>query len=89
MPSKQRDFTHGNIFKGLVLFSGPIMLTNLLQTSFQIIDSLWVGNLLAHALGAVAISTTILITILSFILGLNNAVLTILSQYYGKRIIGA
>lgn len=86
MPSKQRDFTHGNIFKGLVLFSGPIMLTNLLQTSFQIIDSLWVGNLLgAHALGAVAISTTILITILSFILGLNNAVLTILSQYYGKK----
>ncbi|MEJ7353711.1 MATE family efflux transporter, partial [Staphylococcus epidermidis] len=75
-----------NIFKGLVLFSGPIMLTNLLQTSFQIIDSLWVGNLLgAHALGAVAISTTILITILSFILGLNNAVLTILSQYYGKK----
>ena len=39
----------------------------------------------AHALGAVAISTTILITILSFILGLNNAVLTILSQYYGKK----
>lgn len=86
MPSNQRDFTHGNIFKSLFFFSGPIMLTNLLQSSFQIIASLWVGNLLgAHALGAVAISTTILLTMLSFIIGLNNAVLTILSQFFGKK----
>lgn len=72
--------------KPLILFSGPIMLTNLLQTSFQIVDSLWVGNILgAPALAAVNISTTILVTVLSFVLGLNNAALTILSQQYGRR----
>lgn len=86
MAKNTQDFTQGPIVKPLILFSGPIMLTNLLQTSFQIVDSLWVGNILgAEALAAVNISTTILVTVLSFVLGLNNAALTILSQQYGRR----
>lgn len=84
--AKQVDFTTGNIWKHMIVFSGPIMVTNLLQTSFQVVDSLWIGNLLgAEALGAVAISSSILFTILSFIIGLNNASLTILSQQKGKN----
>lgn len=82
---KQYDFTQGNILKQLILFSGPIMLTNLLQTSYQFADSLWVGNLLGgNALGAVAVSSTIIFTVLSFVIGINNAALTILSQQKGK-----
>ncbi|WP_042221289.1 MATE family efflux transporter [Oceanobacillus manasiensis] len=82
---KQHDFTSGNILKQLIFFSGPIMLTNLLQTSYQVVDSLWVGNLLgANALGAVAVSSTIVFTVLSFVIGMNNAALTILSQQKGK-----
>jgi len=83
---KQQDFTQGNILKQLIVFSGPIILTNLLQTSYQFADSLWVGNLLGgDALGAVAISSTIIFTVLSFIIGINNAALTILSQQKGKK----
>lgn len=83
--AKQYDFTEGNIFKQLLVFSAPIILTNLLQISYQFIDSLWIGNLIgAEALGAVAISGTIVFTVLSFIIGLNNAALTILSQQTGK-----
>ena len=82
---KQSDFTSGNIFKQMVSFSIPIMLTNLLQASYQFIDSLWIGNLIgANALGAVAISSTVLFTLLSLIIGINSAALTILSQQKGK-----
>ncbi|WP_099159279.1 MATE family efflux transporter [Virgibacillus ndiopensis] len=85
MKKMQQDFTQGNILKHLIAFSGPIMLTNLLQTSYQFADSLWVGNLLgANALGSVAVSSTIIFTILSFVIGLNNAALTILSQQKGR-----
>lgn len=81
----QHDFTKGNIWTQLILFSGPILLANLLQTSYQFIDSLWVGNLLgANALGAVNISGTILFVVLSFVIGINNSALTILSQQKGK-----
>jgi putative MATE family efflux protein len=82
----QYDFTSGNIMKQLLVFSTPILLTNFLQTSFQLIDSLWVGNLLgSEALGAVAVSGTVIFTVLSFIIGMNNATLTILSQLKGKN----
>ncbi|MEC5424367.1 MATE family efflux transporter [Virgibacillus sp. C22-A2] len=83
---KQHDFTQGSILKQLIIFSGPIMLANLLQTSYQFIDSLWIGNLLGgNALGAVAVSSTIIFTVLSFVIGVNNAALTILSQQKGKE----
>lgn len=81
----QYDFTKGNIFKQLIFFSGPIILANMLQTSYQVVDSLWIGNLLgADALGAVAVSGVIVFTLLSFVIGLNNAALTILSQQKGR-----
>lgn len=84
--AKQHDFTQGNIGKQLIFFSWPILLANLLQTSYQVVDSLWIGNLLgAKALGAVAISAAIIFTLLSFIIGLNNAALTILSQQKGRQ----
>lgn len=83
--ARQYDFTEGNIFKQLLIFSAPIILTNLLQISYQFIDSLWVGNLIgADALGAVALSGTVVFTVLSFVIGLNNAALTILSQQKGR-----
>lgn len=62
------------------------MLANLLQVSYQVIDSLWVGNLIgANALGSVAVSGTVIFTILSFIIGINNTTLTVLSQQKGKK----
>lgn len=83
--SKQHDFTQGNIWRHLVVFSSPIILTDLLQTSYQIVDSLWIGNLLgANALGAVAVSAALIFTVLSFVVGLNNATLAILSQQKGR-----
>lgn len=81
---KRHDFTTGNILKQMIWFTAPLMLTNLLQTSYQVIDSLWVGNLIgANALAAVAVSGTVIFTVLSLILGINSATLTVLSQQKG------
>ena len=81
----QHDFTQGPIARQLFYFSGPIILANLLQVSYQLIDSLWIGNLIgANALAAVSLSGTVLFTVLSFVIGLNNAALTILSEQKGR-----
>lgn len=83
--SKQRDFTDGDIKKQLLAFSVPIILANMLQVSYQFIDSLWVGNLIgASALGSVGIASTVINVGLAFILGINNATLTVLSQQRTK-----
>ncbi|WP_088103190.1 MATE family efflux transporter [Halalkalibacter urbisdiaboli] len=86
MKNNQLDFTEGNIAKKMFIYAWPIFLSNLLQTSYQLIDSLWVGNLIgATGLGAVAISGTVIFTILSFIIGVNGATLTVLSQRRGAN----
>lgn len=80
------DFTTGSIRKQMILFSVPILLSNLLQVSYHFIDSLWIGNLIGdQALGAVTISSTIFTMVLAFIIGINNATLTILSQQKGRK----
>ena len=82
--NKTYDFTEGNIAKQMIYFSLPIFLTNLLQTSYQLIDSIWVGNLLgSNALGAISIAAPVIFTVLSFIIGVNSATLTVLSQRKG------
>ncbi|MDQ0300812.1 putative MATE family efflux protein [Salibacterium salarium] len=84
--NKQFDFTEGSIMRKMIFFAAPIFIGNLLQSSYQIIDSLWIGNLLgSSALGAVSISSTVIFTILSFIIGINSATLTVLSQRTGAN----
>lgn len=70
----------------MIYFAMPIFLSNLLQASYQFIDSLWVGNLLGStALAAIAVSGPIIFTVLSFIIGINSATLTVLSQHKGAN----
>lgn len=50
----------------------------------QVINSLWVGNLLgSEAFAAVTVATTIMVVVLAFVLGINNATLTIFAQLRG------
>ncbi len=78
------DFTVGSIPRKLVLFSLPILLANLLQASMQLVNGLWVGNLLgSEAFAAVTVATTVLLVVLAFVLGMNNATLTIFAQLRG------
>lgn len=83
--SSSHDFTQGRTLRQIIGFSMPIMAANFLQSSYQFADSLWIGNLLgAEALGAVAVSSVVVFTTLSFVIGMNNAALTILSQQRGR-----
>lgn len=70
----------------MLWFAGPMFLSNVLQTSYQFVDSLWVGNLLgADALAALSISAPITFAVLSFMIGINGTTLTILSQHRGRN----
>ncbi len=80
------DFTAGSIPRTLARFSLPILLANLLQSLMQLINGLWVGNLLgSEAFAAVTVATTMLMVVLAFVLGMNNATLTIFAQLRGAR----
>lgn len=80
----KKSFTAGSVANQLATFSFPILLANLLQVSMQLINSLWVGNLLGSgAFAVVTIGATVLTVVLAFVLGINNATLTIFGQLRG------
>ena len=80
-----KNFTEGSIARKLGWFALPILLANLLQASMLLINGLWVGNLLGSAaFGAVAIGTTVIMVVLAFAIGVNNATLTIFAQLRGE-----
>ena len=79
-----RTFTEGSIAKKLLLFSLPILLSNFLQASILLINALWVGNLLGSAaFAAITVGTMVMVVILAFVFGINNATLTIFAQLKG------
>lgn len=71
-------------------FTLPILVTNFLQMLMPLVSSLWVGNLLGSAaFAAVTIGTTVMSVLLAFVIGMNNATLTIFAQLKGRGDRGA
>ena len=83
---KNIDFTKGNIVAGLVRFSIPLMLGNLLQQFYNIADTLIVGRFIGkEALAAVGSAYTIMVFLTSVILGLCMGSSAFLSIQHGRN----
>ncbi|MBS6397448.1 MAG: MATE family efflux transporter [Clostridiales bacterium] len=78
------DMTEGSPAKVLLVFAVPIILSNLFQQLYNIIDSLIVGNYLgADALAAVGSAGTITAVIIQLASGLALGASVIIAQYFG------
>ena len=44
-----KDFTQGNITRQLIAFSWPLLLSNLLQVVYNMVDMIIVGNVIGKA----------------------------------------
>lgn len=78
------DMTTGNPAKVLFIFAVPIILSNLFQQLYNIIDSLIVGNYLgADALAAVGSAGTITAVIIQLASGLALGASVVIAQYFG------
>jgi putative MATE family efflux protein len=78
-----RDLTTGSISRALVALAVPIVLANILQTVYQLIDTFWVGRLGAAAVAAVSVSFPILFVAIALGGGLAIAGAILVAQAYG------
>lgn len=78
------DFTNGSIVGSLIKLAVPIVLANILQTAYQLIDTFWVGRLGAEAVAAVSLSFPFLFLLISMAGGMAIAGTIMVSQYKGK-----
>lgn len=82
----KRDLTEGNVAGTMLVFSGPMILGNLLQQCYNIADTLIVGKVLgADALAAVGSAYTLMTFLTSIIIGLCMGSSAVFSVYFGKK----
>lgn len=77
--------TEGSIFKALVRLATPIVITNLLQTAYQLTDTFWVGRLGVSAIAAVSISFPIIFLTMALGIGFSIAGTVLVAQYKGQQ----
>ncbi|WPR76712.1 MATE family efflux transporter [Algoriphagus sp. NG3] len=83
--SKKTDLSQGSLIRSLFTLAWPIIMANILQTAYQLIDTFWLGRLGANAVAAVSISFPILFLVLSLGAGLTLAGTVIVSQFKGAE----
>ncbi|MBI4127140.1 MATE family efflux transporter [Candidatus Peregrinibacteria bacterium] len=75
--------TEGPIVKSLLSLAVPIVLANILQTAYQLVDTFWVGRLGQNAVAAVSLSFPIIFLLMSIGGGLAIAGTILVAQYKG------
>lgn len=86
MASKSHDLTHGPLVQQIILFSLPLMATNVLQVLFNMSDVAVVGQFAGpEALGSVG-STSILVSLFTgFLIGMGSGINVVVARYIGAR----
>lgn len=78
------DMTAGSPAKTLLAFAAPIILSNLFQQFYNLIDSLIVGNCLgADALAAVGSAGAVTAVVVQLASGLALGASVVIAQYFG------
>ena len=82
----KKDLTTGNVTKTMLLFAGPMILGNLLQQCYNIVDMLIVGRALgAGALAAVGSAYSLMTFLTSVLIGMCMGSGSLFSYSIGKR----
>ena len=80
------DFINGNTKKCLLAMTLPMIVAMFLNMAYNLVDSLWIGNLLGEtAYAALTNSTPIILLLTSVAMGATNGVSILLSQAIGAK----
>lgn len=85
-PKPANSLTEGSIWKGLLFFAIPIMLSNLLQQMYNTIDSAVVGTWAgSEALAAVGSTSALINLLVGFFLGISTGAGVVYATYFGAK----
>lgn len=78
------ELTEGSLGKSLLYLSIPLIITNLLQTAYNLADTFWLGQHSTEALAAVSFAFPIIFFLISLGIGISIAGSILVAQYSGK-----
>ena len=80
------DMTEGSIFRHLLLFAFPLLLGNIFQQLYNMVDTWVVGNYVSNeAFSAVGSVGPIINMLIGAFMGLSSGAGAVISQYYGAK----
>jgi len=80
------DLTQGKEGKQILIFAIPMLLGNIFQQLYNVVDSMVVGNFIGkEALSAVGASFPPIFILISLVIGFGSGATIIISQYYGAK----
>ncbi len=83
---KNTDLTEGNPFKVLFLFSIPMLIGNFFQQTYNLVDSLVLGQCVGtSALAAVGAATPVTLLAVAVAQGLGNGIAVVIGQLFGAK----
>lgn len=83
---KDVDMTEGNIFKHLLTFAIPLLIGNVFQQLYNMVDTWVVGNYVSdEAFSAVGTVGPITYLLIGFFIGFSSGAGVVISQFYGAK----
>lgn len=83
---RDTDMTTGNILRHIILFSLPLLVGNIFQQLYNMVDTWVVGNYVSNeAFSAVGTVGPVINMLIGFFSGLANGGGVVISQYYGAK----
>ena len=79
------ELLEGPVLKSLLKLAVPIIIANLLQAAYQLVDAFWVGRLGGAAVAAVSVSTPVVFLSMALGTGFSLAGSILIAQYFGAR----
>ncbi|MCW3087452.1 MAG: transporter [Sediminibacterium sp.] len=80
-----KDLPETSVLRSLGKLAVPIVIANLLQAAYQLVDAFWVGRLGGYAVAAVSVSTPIVFLSMAVGTGFAMAGSILIAQYFGAR----
>lgn len=81
-----KDLTTGHVGKNIMKFAAPMLVGNIFQQTYNIVDSIIVGQVIGkEALAAVGVSFPIIFALISFGIGIASGGTIIVAQYFGAK----
>ena len=81
-----RDLTRGNPGKQIFIFALPMLLGNVFQQLYNIVDTIIIGRYIGtDAVAAAGASFPVIFVLISLVIGITTGTTIIISQYYGAK----
>src|SRR5690606_35489254 len=76
---------NGPVAGTLIRLAGPVILSNVLQTAYQLTDTFWVGRLGANTVAAVSLSFPLMFLLILVGAGISIADTILVAPYEGRQ----